>query len=625
MGVVAGTAGHVDHGKSSLMRWLTGVDPDRLKEEKLRGITIELGYVFLPLPGGGVLGFIDVPGHERFVRQMVAGVATIDFFLLVVAADEGVMQQTREHLDILQILGVSRGLVALTKCDIAEPDIQDVAEAEVEDLLAGRPLESAGTFRVSSVTGEGMEELRSALVDMAGTITHDSAGERFRLAIDRVFTLQGHGTVVCGTVLSGSVSTGDSVELLPGGRVHRVRELRVNEGRMKGAGTPGDRVALNLVGLEREDARRGSCLATPGWLQTVPALDAECSLLPAGGLETRQRVRFHCGTAEVMARAVPMDGADMPPGSSGFVHFQLEEPVVALPGDRFVIRRFSPVTTIGGGVVLESGTAKVRQRNREDRLRRIGMLAEGDIAGVILSHLKERSLAGVSPGEMSREMGKSEQEILQALGFLSDEGLARRLRDGSGERVVLESAFEEAGERLAAALDSWHAEKPLSPGMPSGHVGRLFPGYPQWFVKGLVGSLADQERVRRVDDRLVSAAFTGEIPENLAEAVRKVLEEIEEAGFAGLETGGRDQAMMEALLERGMVLELEKGLITVRSVAERAWKVLGGTFGSSEFRLGELREALGVPRRTAVLWAGLLDALGLTIRSGELRTAAVRE
>jgi len=526
MGVVAGTAGHIDHGKSSLVRWLTGRDPDRLKEEKLRGITIELGYVFMPLPDGGVLAFIDVPGHEKFVRQMVAGVATVDFFLLVVAADEGVMPQTREHFDILRLLGVRDGMVALTKCDMVDREVQDMAEEEVSDLFAGAGHASIPVHRVSSVTGEGMEDLRAALIARAASIRRRDASDRFRLAIDRVFTLQGHGTVVAGTVLSGSVHSGETVELLPAGKPYRVREIRVNEGRTQGAGTAGDRVALNLVGLEKEDAWRGSCLAVPGWLQARSGFDAECTMLPDAMLEHRQRVRFHTGTAEVMAWAIPISTEGLAPGMTGFVHFELEEPVVAVPGDRFVIRRYSPVSTIGGGLILEAGTARIRAKARDERLRRVEMLSGGDIRGILLAKLASKRWEGFALAEASRELGRGAEEIASAMSSLAADGEALILRDGSAERAVAASTASEAMARLTAALSDYHAERPLSAGLLSSQVARLLPEAPPWFLRGILGRMAESSTIRRSGDRIALGSFPAEIPDPLPASVRSLLEAV---------------------------------------------------------------------------------------------------
>lgn len=620
MGVIAGTAGHIDHGKSSLVRWLTGKDPDRLKEEKLRGITIELGYVFMPLPEGGVLAFIDVPGHEKFVRQMVAGVATIDFFLLVVAADEGVMPQTREHFDILKLLGVETGLTALTKCDMVDRDTQDLAESEIADLFSGTRYAGTPVLRVSSVTGQGMEELRSALVEKAAAVNQRDSGGRFRLAIDRVFTLQGHGTVVAGTVLSGAVRAGDTVELLPTARTYRVREIRVNESRTPGAGRAGDRVALNLVGLEREDASRGSALAEPGWLQAVSGVDAECSVLRNTTLEHRQRVRFHTGTAEVMAWAVPIAEEGIGAGRSGFVHFQLEKPVVAVPGDRFVIRRFSPVTTIGGGVVLEAGTARLRARARGDRLRRVEMLSGGDMTGILEQRLSGDPFSGFGVAEVARELGREESEIASAVSDLVGQGKAVIFRDGSAERAVSSLIVGQASSKLLEALGAYHRERPLSAGLPSAQIARLLPQHAQWFLKGLLLALSDRSEIRRTGDRIALASHPEALPAVLPEDAAALLSAVDAAGFEGLEAGSPwNSALAESLVERGLVLELDKGLLTTPEAAGRAVSVLRGAFGSGDFRLGQLRETLHVPRKTAVLWAELLDSLGLAGRNGDLR------
>jgi len=249
MGVIVGTAGHIDHGKSQLVKYLTGSDPDRLKEEKERGITIELGYVFMPTPNGGLISFIDVPGHEGFIRQMVAGTATVDCFLLVVAADEGIMPQTREHLDILQLLGVSKGIVALTKCDLVDDEMQELVESEIEEYFEDSVFTRTPVYRVSSMTGAGMEELREAIIGLAEETGQRQTGNRFRLDIDRIFVLEGFGTIIAGTAISGIVSIGDELELQPGGGKYRVREMRVNANKDVKTGVAGDRIALNLVGL----------------------------------------------------------------------------------------------------------------------------------------------------------------------------------------------------------------------------------------------------------------------------------------------------------------------------------------------------------------------------------------
>ncbi len=438
MGVIVGTAGHIDHGKSQLVKYLTGTDPDRLKEEKERGITIELGYVFMSLPQGGVLAFIDVPGHENFIRQMVAGTATVDCFLLVVAADEGIMPQTREHLDILGLLGVEKGIVAITKCDLVDEEMQELVEVEIEDLFHGTVFQGTPVHRVSTINGQGMEELRTAIVHMAENVGQRDAGDRFRLDIDRVFVLEGFGTIIAGTAISGTVEKGQEVELLPGGERFRVRELRVNSRKGVEKGTAGDRIALNLAGLSKEEAHRGSCVAEPGYLQVRDSLDTSLSLVDgAGTLKRNQRVRFHTGTSEVMARAIPVHGNIVNQGEVAYVHFQLESPTVAMPGDRFVIRNYSPVVTIGGGVILETGTRKVRKKYADNRISHLQTLEAGEPEDILLEKLRNAGNPGMTVSSFSEEGSLTREQVDQALKDLEEREMVIIIGQGGSARVVV--------------------------------------------------------------------------------------------------------------------------------------------------------------------------------------------
>ncbi|MEA3266244.1 MAG: selenocysteine-specific translation elongation factor, partial [Candidatus Fermentibacteria bacterium] len=438
MGVIIGTAGHIDHGKSTLMLALTGVDPDRLKEEKARGITIELGYVFLDDIKGESISFIDVPGHEKFVKTMVAGVATVDCFLLVVSADEGVMPQTREHLDILRLLEVDRGMVALSKCDLVDDELIELAEEEVREALGGTPAESAPIFRVSAKTGAGLEELKQAILDMAAAADRKSSQGRFRMPVDRIFTLKGFGTIVCGTGLSGKINLGDSVEIQPVGKTFRVRELGVNEQRHAKTGEAGDRIAMNLAGIRKEDVHRGSVVGEVGFLKTLNSLDTVCTMLQRNiDLLVRQRVRFHVGTAEVMARAIPVEGRTLLRGETGYVHFQLEHPVVAMPGDRFVIRRYSPVTTIGGGIILDTGTQKVRSRFRETRLTHLDLLSHGDLEDLLFETMEDSQYHFLEAGQFIKRTGAEPVNFHQAADLLVDQGRALSSGEGMARRLIL--------------------------------------------------------------------------------------------------------------------------------------------------------------------------------------------
>ncbi|HET6897539.1 MAG TPA: selenocysteine-specific translation elongation factor, partial [Vicinamibacteria bacterium] len=340
--LIVGTAGHIDHGKSALVRALTGVDPDRLKEEKERGITIDLGFAHLDLGEGLVASFIDVPGHERFVRNMLAGAHGIDAVLLVVAADESVMPQTREHFHICRLLGIPRGLVALTKCDAADAELQALAELEVRELVAGSFLEGAPILRVSSRTGQGLDALKDALRALARETPIRPEGGLLRLPVDRAFTLRGFGTVVTGTLVSGAVAAGEEVEVLPSGRRARVRGLQVH-GAAADRVEAGHRTAVNLSGLDVGDLARGDVVTRPGTLRATSILDAELTLLPGQRpLKDQARVRVHIASAEVLARVRVLEGAAIPAGATARVQLRLESPSVAGRGDRLVLRSYSP-------------------------------------------------------------------------------------------------------------------------------------------------------------------------------------------------------------------------------------------------------------------------------------------
>src|SRR5919107_1800653 len=373
--VIVGTAGHIDHGKTTLVRALTGVDADRLPEEKRRGITIDLGFAELDL-GDVRVGFVDVPGHERFVKNMLAGAHGLDLVALVIAADEGVMPQTREHFDICRLLGVSAGLVVLTKADTVDEELLTLVRAEAEELTAGSFLEGAPVLDVSARTGRGIEELKAALREAALRVPERSAETVTRLPVDRAFTMRGFGAVVTGTLISGEVAEGQELELLPGALRARVRGVQVHGSSVRAA-LPGQRTAVNLGGVEVSSVERRMVLAPAGRLRPTQILDARVRLLADAPrpLRTRQRVRVHHGTAEVLARvAVLEESGEIAPGSEGFAQLRLESPVVALPGDRFILRTYSPQRTVAGGEVLDAHAQKHKGRERASARSRLAAL-----------------------------------------------------------------------------------------------------------------------------------------------------------------------------------------------------------------------------------------------------------
>ena len=376
--IILGTAGHVDHGKTSLIKALTGIDTDRLKEEKARGITIELGFASLALPGGVKLGIVDVPGHERFIKNMVAGASGIDMVMMVIAADEGVMPQTREHLQICSFLGIRKGMVVISKTDVVTEEWLELVKEDVATFLAGSFLEGAPVIPVSAATKAGLEDLLGMLNQIAETIGEDPDPGIFRLPVDRVFTMKGFGTVITGTLMSGMIELGENVEILPPGISSKIRGIQVHNASVERA-EAGQRTAVNFQGLEKESIRRGDVVVRPGSLLPSRTLDVCFEYL--GGFErklkNRAQVRFHYGTSEIMARLIPMDREEVKSGEKIFAQLVLDEPAVAIAGDRFVIRSYSPVTTIGGGLIADPHPPK-HKRFKPEVLEAFATLLEGD-------------------------------------------------------------------------------------------------------------------------------------------------------------------------------------------------------------------------------------------------------
>ncbi len=629
MGVIIGTAGHIDHGKSTLMLALTGRDPDRLKEEKARGITIELGYVFLKDSRGETISFIDVPGHEKFVKTMVAGVSTVDCFLLVVSADEGVMPQTREHLDILRLLEVDRGIVALSKCDLVDDELIELAEEEVREALKGTPAEKSPVIRVSAKSGAGLNELKSALLELAASVPGKSSEGRFKMPIDRIFSLKGFGTIVCGTGLSGRVTVGDTIEILPVRKKYRLRELGVNDSREAGEGGAGDRIALNLTGLRKEEVHRGSVAGEPGYLKILNSLDTTCTMLPGNvDLLVRQRVRFHVGTAEVMARAIPVEGKPLIRGETGYVHFQLEHPVVAMPGDRFVIRRYSPVITIGGGTILDTDTAKVRSRFRDVRLEHLDLLSHGSLEDLLFETLEDAEHNFIEVQAFLKKTGAEPLEFRKAAESLVSQERAVVAGEGKSERIILGAAVADIQRKILGSIATVHRNVPLSPGLPSAILARKLPaGTPVWAIRHCVSSLEETGEIEKRGEFLALSSFPEELSGEPLKKAEWISADVRKAGFRGFAPDDSPSAGddIAGLIHRGILVALSDDLVTTPDLVAEAAETARTEFGSNGFRLGEFRELLGVSRKVSLLWAEVLDSMELTRREGDLRFLLQRE
>lgn len=464
--VILGTAGHIDHGKTSLIRALTGIDTDRLKEEKLRGITIELGFAYMDLPGGNRMGIVDVPGHERFVKHMVAGATGIDLVALIVAADEGVMPQTREHMEICELLKVKKGLVVLTKIDLVDdPDWIEMVREDVKEFLKNTFLHDTPILPVSAVTGEGIEDLRHALAELYREVEPRSSEGPFRLAVDRVFTMRGFGTVVTGTSTSGTLHVGDPVMIYPSGLRSKVRGLQVHGSEVQEV-LPGQRTAINLQGMERALIERGNVVATPGALAATHMIDVQIELLSTSPrpLKHRAKIRFHTGTAEHIATAVLLDRPELAPGDRTFAQIRLDHPIAALRGDRFVIRSYSPVQTIGGGAVLNPLPRKHKGQQKREAARALKELFEGTEADSILWHVRQADWAGLTRDELQVRANvppKTLDKCLQE--FMTQKKII--LFDKENRRFIEQNALEELKQSILGALADYHSRLPLKTGM----------------------------------------------------------------------------------------------------------------------------------------------------------------
>jgi selenocysteine-specific elongation factor len=459
--VIVGTAGHIDHGKSSLVEALTGTDPDRLAEEKRRGITIDLGFAFLE-DAGIRLGFIDVPGHERFVSNMLAGAAGIDLLLLVIAADESIKPQTREHFDICKLLGVKHGVVALTKSDLVDDNGLTLAQLEIEEYVRGSFLEGSPIVPVSAKTGHGITEFKRALRDASAQISGKDATRPFRLPIDRAFAMKGFGTVVTGTLISGTVGTGDEVELLPGGQRLRVRGVQTG-GQAVPRAFAGQRTAINLAGIDHTAVSRGMTLSEPGKFRGTRRIDAQFTLL--GGthkLKHRERVHFHASTAETIAEILLYGAKELAPGQTALAHLVLQDEVVMVAGEHFIVRQFSPVTTIGGGVVLDPLARRPLARDT-GRLKFLETIRDST-HDKALAAMVDRASMGLRYEEIAAHTGWRETEVREAVKALSATGVVKSIGEES-PLLVAAGIFERMRSAITEKVDRFQRENPLSPGI----------------------------------------------------------------------------------------------------------------------------------------------------------------
>jgi selenocysteine-specific elongation factor len=626
--VIVGTAGHIDHGKTALVKALTGIDADRLDEEKRRGITIDIGFAHLelPAPGGETLrlSFVDVPGHERFVRNMLAGIGGIDLVLLVIAADESIKPQTREHFDICRLLSVRRGITVLTKSDLVDPETLDVVRLEVEDFLRGTFLDSshAPIVALSSLTGAGMDDLKRALVRVASEVPARDSTSLARLPIDRVFSMKGFGTVVTGTLISGAIQKEAELEVFPKGKPVRVRGIQVH-GASSDQTVAGQRTALNLVGVTTEELSRGMTLAPPATFNATSRVDVELSLLPsAKPLKDRARVHFHSYTSETIATVVLHGKKHVAPGETAFAQLRLSESTLLLPGDRFIIRKFSPVITIGGGVVVENAPpAKIRDASAYAAY--LSSLAGESRPTMLRVRVLFSGARGLSIAEAVARTGWTREQVSTVASKLPE---ITRVNDS----LIANSALETLRTILLATLDSFHRQNPLVPGISREELRGRFPEASPEIFSHVLDSTVKEKKIELSGD-FVRLSGRGVALKNEEAESQKIIESaFASAGLkvpalkdvlAGLKVDkARAQKIVTLLLRDKILIKISEDLVFHRdSLADLRKRMAVQKSQSPKIDVTRFKDLTGVTRKYAIPLLEYLDREHVTRRVGDER------
>jgi selenocysteine-specific elongation factor len=629
--LILGTAGHIDHGKTSLVKALTGIDCDRLPEEKARGITIDIGFAILDLPPFR-LGIVDVPGHERFVKNMLAGATGIDLAVLVVAADDSIMPQTREHLEILRLLGLRHGLIAVTKCDLVDETTREVVELEVRELVQGTFLENAPLIATSAHTGQGVGELKAAIAEACRQVEESSGKRWFRLAIDRSFIVQGHGTVITGSVTSGSVRVGDEVEWQPRGDRVRVRSLQNHDESVEEVHR-GQRAAINLAGVHHEDVIRGQELATPGYLapSRVLTVRLQCLADMKRPIKHRMPVRFHIGTSEIMCTVALLDADALEPGQWGLAQVFLDEPAMGVWGQPFVLRESSAAQTLGGGQVLQPAARKIRRRHTE-MLERIERLWSGDARQRVLTVAWFGAFAGFTVPELVRGAGVGPDEATAMVAVLKEQGELVEVALGGARRVLLhKDMITELEDRLLAVLDRLHEQFPLMSTHdrqkvqsqldyvgddPLVHavVERLIAG------KKLVGDL---RRIGRADFKPKLSANLRKLKDKLVAAFLAARFQPPEPSSFANQAGGNAanlKDLFDVCVAEGYLAYIAEDIYLHSEVDAEMRRLVRQRLAEGKgLTVAEIRDMLGTTRKYAVPLCEYLDRVGVTRRDGDLR------
>jgi len=633
--IILGTAGHVDHGKTSLIRALTGIETDRLKEEKERGITIELGFAYLDLPCGHRIGIVDVPGHEKFIRNMVAGAAGMDLVAFVIAADEGIMPQTVEHFEICRLLGVRDGLIVLTKKDTVDEEWLDMVTEEVRDFFSGSFLAEAPIIPVNSISGEGIDEIVRLLDAKVKAIDFQEEFGPFRMAVDRVFSMKGFGTVITGTSLSGRIETGAEVMFYPGGLTAKIRGIQVH-GRDVDLVEAGHRTAINLQGIEKDQINRGDMAATPGSMHASTLLDAEfhCLRTTHKELKNRTQVRVHLGTREIVGRILLLETETIAPGETSRIQLLLQEPAAVWPGDHYVIRSYSPITTIGGGIILNNASRKRKralERDRAANRAHFAALAAADSEQRLLLLVEECGAKGITADQLAARTGVFSKKLKKQLQHPISTG-ALLVIDSESQRLLAAPVAEEVNRRMVGLLTEFHRANPLKSGLAKEELrSQLRPPVDQKVVQVLLANLVRKGVIEQAGAEIRISGHTVTLQVDEQEMERKIGALYREAGLTppnlkevlaafGQFPEKQIRQVIELLVGKGELIKINESLCfhapAIHALQE---KVVTYIRREGEIDAQRFKDLTSLTRKFSIPLLEYFDKIKLTIRIDDKR------
>ena len=626
--IIIGTAGHIDHGKTTLIKALTGRNTDRWEEEQRRGITIDLGFTYFDLPSGDRAGIIDVPGHERFINNMVAGVVGMDLVLLVIAADEGIMPQTKEHMDILNLLGIEKSIIVLNKCDLVDEEWLELVEEEVKDELHGTFLEHAPGVKVSAATGEGLDSLIDTIVHMTSDeVVSKDVQTIPRLPIDRAFTLSGFGTIITGTLVSGTITKEDTLEMYPIGKECKIRSIQVH-GQDKNECYAGQRVAINLSNVKKKEIKRGCVLAPPNSMKNTDLLDVKLQILESSMriLTNHTRLHFFTGTSEILCRAVLLDKEEIGPGESGYVQLRLEEEIAVRRGDKFVVRFYSPMETIGGGVILEPNPG-VKRRFREEVIEELKRKESGSTADVIELHVKEHKDTLITMTELAKLTALSVEEVQEDVKELEEQGLVCVFPMRKDTYVWHTDSKRAAGQLLNQALKNYEDKYPYRYGMKKAEVQVThFPKIKPNVFDKIIEKLIDEGHLKRVEEFLCTPEYEvrkdeiyGKVSKILIDTFAKAKYDFVRYSEIDLKGISRDIAddILNILLEEQKIVKVTDDMYTLSEYMQHAKELIQEKLQENPvITIAQVRDIFETSRKSAKPILEYMDGIKVTKKTG---------